>query len=630
MEHEVGSNHFALLHLSCALLLKERKDYVDSSRSGRFGVQSSEISDRAATLGWWFAPPDATFKCRTLSEVTGASLHKPVSWLHDLIRHDAYDVPRYRGYEGASPGRDIPNLFVGARTPTYSNPAKPWSRIPAQRPEVGSRHESGLPQISELDHNDFLVTSDERRGLRESQLFLCFLFAQRRSAIFAAGLRERIYNVWLPPAVLSPCEDDGVSRPIVVFPFVSLTRQPNSEAWRFVFTLNMVIAPTASESGAYHREMPDAELGMLVGSLDGPSMSPQHRVYPSPEYRTVGDVWPSYASHLLGAEPACTYPPTSAPVGTLRNWIELFLFAVARRQLTGTSSILIAKRSDLDDQHLADDVTHSIRMTTCWSVMLDVPGVAPIARGASPTGDTAWQPDDDIVSHMKCFDHLGVGVAGSFRPTDEDRIDVGRVGEPSWLSWALPIRRCLVTFSLSDDEDYPANSRLNLFAVLGHMVIGLMSARGILLSLVHDVELPHEPRAATIRRREFAVELEEMTDIDAAWTLYSKLYQRLSKLRGLEEMYRNVRERAEFLATHDKTLDDIESESRRNALSWAAAVLAATLIIMTVWLVTRGRIGAAIVSATLVALAIVIGSWSLWRPWRQRTRMRVRKWSRQL
>src|SRR5579862_9346479 len=102
------------------------------------------------------------------------------------------------------------------------------------------------------------------------------------------------------------------------------------------------------------------------------------------------------------------------------------------------------------------------------------------------------------------------------------------------------------------------------------MVAGLMITREILVKLGHDVELYREPQPAAELRRKYVLELEEMFDLDIAWTFYRKTYQRLRKLRGLDDMYRNVRERAEMLAQHSAILDEITTEKRRTRLSVAA------------------------------------------------------------
>jgi hypothetical protein len=121
------------------------------------------------------------------------------SWLDPLSRRNSYDLPVYQGYEGADPGDTVPPLFIGARPPTYERRPKPLARIPVQRPHDRTDDQA----VEEWDHNDFLVMGDsgqpDAKILADAQRFLVFLFALRRSTIFTSSMRERIYNIWLPP-----------------------------------------------------------------------------------------------------------------------------------------------------------------------------------------------------------------------------------------------------------------------------------------------------------------------------------------------------------------------------------------------------------------------------------------------
>jgi hypothetical protein len=613
---KLGKRRHGLLQVSCALLL-ERNESSGRFESNQITHTTKLIGKRVEGLTEWFAPQPGPYQLVALAKEPGASTAGQASgWLDPMSRHGSYDMARYKGYEGANPGVTIPALFAGARELTYSGKPKPRPRIPVQR----SEDKKQKPQYTRvLDYNDFLVKisdsdSSVPKSLVDAQRFLAFLYALRRSVIFASSLRERIYNIWLPPAILTPsCEQDTGFGKIAIFPLVGLTRRPNSQAWRYVFTFSLVIAPISSdESGA--RKISDAELGAIVGCLDGPSMNPIRRQYDIPRYQMDSRAWNRYASHLLGQAPVCELPHAStARDGTLRNWIELLFFAVARRQLVQPAGR--GKWKDAHDKQLADEVLRSIRTTSCWSVLLDAPQrmrpASSVAR--SPSDTESWSPRSGLKGLMKCFDHLSIANGRWFRPSDEDRVDHGRVGERTWMAWAHPVRRCVVTFHFSRAENFPLRSRLNLFAVFGHMIGGLMTAREILVKLGHDFELHRESQEAAELRRKYVIELEEIFDLDIAWTLYRKMYQRLRNLRGLDEMYRNVRERTDVLGRHDTTLDEIKTEKRRTRLSVAAAILATTIIVLGVW-TSKSQMWQRIVFAALMLVgAVVWGNWGRWR-----------------
>lgn len=628
----LGLNRFGLLQVSCALLL-ERRESPDNFESGQNRPTPEQIIDRRKTLTGWFAPQPssgaAPYKLRALwEEARVSSVASPLNWLDSLTRQDAYSVGMYLGYQDSNGRYDVPALFLGAQaSPRHQGELKPRARIPAQRPRV--RDQRNLA-IGKLDHGDFMVIGKGNpmsQSLVDAQRFLMFLFALRRSTLFASNLRERIYNIWLPPAVLVPDTPRPWADKIAVFPFVGLTRRPNSQAWRFVFTFNAIIIPMADEYGAKKRKLTDAEVGALIGSLDGPSTNPIDRHRGLPRYRVVGDTWRDYALHLKLQGPECALAiPDKECYGTLRNWLELLFFSVARCQLVGPGGG--NRYKSYRDKHLADEVLRAIRTTSCWSVLLDVPpGVKPATpRDPSPRDGESWSPKADPHGLMRCFDHMSVGPARWFRPTDDDRVDQGRVGERTWMAWALPMRRCIVTFYFSRAEEFPLRSRLNLFALFGYMIAGLMTSREILVQLGHDVELYRKPRAAAELRRKYVIELEEMFDLDIAWTFYRKLYQRMRRLRGLDDMYRSVKERAEMLAQFSAALDDIKTEKGRTRLSVAAAVLAVAILGVTIWTSTRSSVlPPTIFSAAAVSVAVVCGGWETLQDWQNSLRQWLRR-----
>jgi hypothetical protein len=185
------------------------------------------------------------------------------------------------------------------------------------------------------------------------------------------------------------------------------------------------------------------------------------------------------------------------------------------------------------------------------------------------------------------------------------------------MSWSLPVRRCIVTFYFSRDEDFPLRSRLNLFVVFGHMIGSLMTARELLVKLGHDMELHRESLEAAERHRKYVIELEEMFDLDIAWILYRRIYQRLRKLRRLDDMYANVRDRTEVLGQYYATLDGIITEKGRTRLAWAAAILAAAIIGLTAWAalgpvpIGQARLLGGF-AFFMVVVAVIWGGWGRW------------------
>jgi hypothetical protein len=138
-----------------------RGESSDMFGSGQTAPTSKQIRERRATLTDWFAPGSASdpvpYELKALWEEAGVqSMASPssCSWLNDMTRHDVYDMPAYRGYEGADGACGIPRLLVGAKAPAYQGEPRPRARIPVQRPDD---RKSQLLAPAELDHNDFVV-----------------------------------------------------------------------------------------------------------------------------------------------------------------------------------------------------------------------------------------------------------------------------------------------------------------------------------------------------------------------------------------------------------------------------------------------------------------------------------------
>jgi hypothetical protein len=149
------------------------------------------------------------------------------------------------------------------------------------------------------------------------------------------------------------------------------------------------------------------------------------------------------------------------------------------------------------------------------------------------------------------------------------------------------------------------------------MIGSLMTARELLVKLGHDMELHRESLEAAERHRKYVIELEEMFDLDIAWILYRRIYQRLRKLRRLDDMYANVRDRTEVLGQYYATLDGIITEKGRTRLAWAAAILAAAIIGLTAWAalgpvpIGQARLLGGF-AFFMVVVAVIWGGWGRW------------------
>src|SRR5260370_5082351 len=132
-----------------------------------------------------------------------------------------------------------------------------WTR-PAGGGEAAWEHFLGVERAgddtshgltAETDCNDYMIR-DARVpdvvsvSLWELQLFFCEFLAQRRGAIFASHVSERIYNIWLPPGVITFRPEQADQRSgFAVLPVITVVRRPYRIDWRYAMSLSVLFVP---------------------------------------------------------------------------------------------------------------------------------------------------------------------------------------------------------------------------------------------------------------------------------------------------------------------------------------------------------------------------------------------------
>ena len=363
---------------------------------------------------------------------------------------------RYKGFARRAPvdeGIEVPAILWGSRGwngCVDSSQVDPTFRIQwaSDRGE-----ESG---VGTYDENDFLVhpsctpQDDSSLGrLYEARLFLAFLLALRRTALFSADLCERTYNIWLPPALFEPIAQpklDGTPRgTLSVFPFVTLVRRPRSQAWRHSFSLSAIIVPTTVGADS-NRSIGPAEVGAVVMSLDGPSVRPSSESLVA--YRELGGSLPGYlgtASRRAGFDRSHQVATDllDRPHAPLRQWFGAVLLTAALSQEQGS------KRRH-DERDLASDVLTAVRRTGFWSVLIDsqqfpLPDPIHAATCAGtwwPVRHGCWRAVDEqtainsVDRPMRYLDVIRRGKRIGARPTD--RVRPVRFGRDALDEQAVP------------------------------------------------------------------------------------------------------------------------------------------------------------------------------------------------
>ncbi len=289
------------------------------------------------------------------------------TWLSEWSRHETLDIPR---------------VFYDPNDPDSGKLPFPEAlKWPDRDPrDVSStsfvRVQRALDDPSYHDWNDRVIRqqdgdspNDQVRSLQRLRDFFAWLYAQRRSSIFASNLSERIYHIWLPPGLLSHLPG-GEERggPLAILPLITMVRRPSQLEWRHTIGISMIFVPVSGEPGQPLGLRPlvqdgACELKDLARSLEGGST----RVLPSASTPLrLGDCpLKDYVTAVanLGRTPGLVQDMRSKICGwegTRRQWIELFA-------TVGADSVGIwSPDPHTHKRRLADAILRSLRLTTIW------------------------------------------------------------------------------------------------------------------------------------------------------------------------------------------------------------------------------------------------------------------------
>jgi hypothetical protein len=240
---------YGLLQFTCGLPAPDLSNH-DGSAASR-AVTVGDVWERRRSLRSWLLPPGSNNELHGLTDLfaDGAVL-PPHTWLQQFSRHAAVQL---RDYSGRGRGEALPAGFPGAidwHQPA-GNAEVPWTHFL----RVQRARDDAKRYTAETDCNDYLISDQSQQAfdpgvepgsLWELQLFFCELLAQRRGAIFASHVSERIYSIWLPPGVMTldhggPEQDRDVC--FAVLPFVNVVRRPYRIDWRYAMSLTILFVP---------------------------------------------------------------------------------------------------------------------------------------------------------------------------------------------------------------------------------------------------------------------------------------------------------------------------------------------------------------------------------------------------
>jgi hypothetical protein len=594
---------FGIVQVSCGLHVGKFRHSI--GRQGFIELQKADaqvISDRLRNA----FIPDKKF----LLEGLGAgpqSSRLPHTWLGEWSRHQPVGIPIVF----------LPSDSDGLRCP--ASPAFPdaldWPGRESQPAEKSTyvRLQRVLEETSITDYNDRIVTHKNVQGdstsvapCDELRNFFAWLFAQRRSAIYASNLSERIYHIWLPGGLLSTVAGSSEKMgPLVILPLVTMVRRPTQLSWRHTIGITIFFVPVRREDDGRLSPRPlisdvSHETELLTRSLEGGSSG----IRPSGKIQLYLEDCPfkEYVKALAdtGRHPS-VIPEMRSMIGswqaTPRQWIELCCTLAADGIGKWDATPSLHKR------RLSDAVLRSLRQTAIWSVAVTGQGLdrledrdgrlwpvrtrrsgkVPVSRrrrigrqASRPSrGDSAHRLTDFPAWARKILEMLS---APGTLPSQSDRVDDVSCTDVEFMTWRVPRRRCLVTMMGISNEHFPRSSLLYIFSWIGHMVIAAASTTETMLELGREIALPLPVAQLADTAYQFTLELEEMYDLDSTWLIFTRFFRNIRKSLGIDEQYKGIRERVDLLARHAEVNERIRTERETAEVTIIGAILAIVLI----------------------------------------------------
>jgi hypothetical protein len=538
---EPDGTAFGIVQMSCGIQVRRFRYETKRTDSGE--LVKNDVCQIDANLKQTFGVGTEEFELANLGYPSAA---KPMlcTWLGQWSRGDALGIPGIFSAPEAPGDTALP-------FPQALN----WPGIDPEKAPFNSyvRVQRALDDPGCHDWNDRVIRQncstgpDERtRSMTELRDFFAWLYAQRRSAIFASNLSERIYHIWLPTGLLSHRPgDQEQGGPLVVLPLITMVRRPFKLEWRHTIGATMIFVPVHCEPGKLLTPRPlvqagSCELKYLVRSLEGGTT----RVGASAETVLQLDDCPlkEFATALRGrSRTPGLIDELVAKMGgrwegTRRQWIEFLATIGADSVGTWDKDPRVHKR------RLADAVLRSLRLTTIWSAMLegkgldcledrqdahgpairqwpatppaDGHGIAHSHRAAPRQSVQSLQPQAATSADFPAWAASALDTLSEpgSPPGPEDRIDDVTCSDVDFMSWRVPRRRCLLTVMGISKEHFPGYSLLATSGWLGHMLIGAASASETMLQLAKDISRPL--RCAELARTAYEVHEKIATEGD--------------------------------------------------------------------------------------------------------------------
>ena len=574
---------YGLLQFNCGLptpSIPDRDAFV-----GPRAIRVGDVRERRRSLRSWFVPPSGRFR---LESITSARMGlRPTvpehTWLIGLSRHAALELPNRA--VGQQAGK-LPPALDWRDPPAPARQSSHYIRV--QR----ARDDTSKSLTSTTDCNDYFIRDESEENnagsgsLSELQLFFAEFLSQRRCAIFASHVSERIYSIWLPPGVIvKEHGQSGEPSCFALLPVVNLVRRSYRIRWRHAMSVSILLVPwwpPGTPKNSRPRPMSPQEVFDVMAATGGSSTELQpgtNTSWPmtldSPLQRYLDDVTHDERRYYCSRYSELKVHERKP---TLRHWMELLLLVAAEFPVDledRKDDRIYPEQQEVDDTILPDEVLRCLRVNGIWSATLATDALAK-CTGKSPIEGGTWWPGP-IAAHPATVLDLTDGVPGpiaevfelfaqrdqAFLPTPEDRIDVLATGGGAYMTWRIPREHILVTACARGAEQFPDFSALNLASWFAFITVGVTCAWQTMRSLTHEIEKIDDITDISRLGHDRIIDLEDVYDLDVALPAYAAFYRRVRQVLGVQREYEDIKERFTLLFTFTQAEQRAQDERKR-------------------------------------------------------------------
>jgi hypothetical protein len=424
--------------------------------------------------------------------------------------------------------------------------------------------------------NDFLITEHALPKQREpiSQLLL-ELMAHKRSRLFGFRLANRLVNVMLPHALLSP-NTSGESGPAgtwFVQPLVSFVRGGRDRnRLRGTYSLTFFLIPIRKNLKS--RRVPVCEIDQIVNAGWGFAASP---VSKSTTFDVSGDLFDylSVVARPESLDPQC--PVYSSRDLTLRGIIERVAFGVGlllAQGKTGTVDQATARR-------IGNDVVMSLGSARVSSVVVANPDLKACEVKRRVRDRALPGPLRSLMKELS--DPIRTPEIEG-KGSRKYRLDRPSVDDDIYATGVLPTKRCIIVMSRGDAQYGVRESALMQAGSIAYMTIGSSTAIATMRAI--DRRLEHldgaGPKGIAEIDREIAADLSEIYDLDITRESYREIYRRLRNSLGIARDYKTLQDKMQALYRATSTLHEVKTQARLVWLTGAIVLLSVLILVGTI------------------------------------------------